>query len=479
MTVFAHRGIVEGFYGTPWSHADRLWMIERMGAWGMNRYVYAPKDDPLQRGEWRTPYPDAVLAEFAELIDAGSKAGVEVGFALSPGLSISYASAQDREALIAKFKRFRALGSSILSLALDDVPSLLQHDADRRSFGSLAVAHVALVGELRAALGSDVCLWVVPTDYLGVAPTDYLHELGEGLDPEVEVAWTGRTVVSPAIRADEASLRAATLKRKLLIWDNVPVADGPMRSMLHLGPYAHRDAGLVPHVSGFLLNPMEQAHASAVALRTAAEWMRAPEAYEPERAWRDALAELGQGDAEAFRTFAYAHRFSPLWPDDRDSELESGFVRLVELLEAGDDLSPALAELRARVEVRVGVPERLSERLADRQLLGELEPWLASYRRDTRRIESALEVARVLLGDGTRADKLLALMRMQGRFSREPETGKSSYGPRRVMYPQLVSLDEDGMSLGSDPALIRDRNLADELVEFVEDLAIWLLTRTG
>ena len=51
----------------------------------------------------------------------------------------------------------------------------------------------------------------------------------------------------------------------------------------------------------------------------------------------------------------------------------------------------------------------------------------------------------------------------------------------RIYRVRLKSsiLSEDGMSLGSDPALIRDRNLADELVEFVEDLAIWLLTRTG
>ena len=43
---FEHRGVVEGFYGEPFRHADRLWLIERLGDWGMNRYVYAPKDDP-------------------------------------------------------------------------------------------------------------------------------------------------------------------------------------------------------------------------------------------------------------------------------------------------------------------------------------------------------------------------------------------------------------------------------------------------
>ena len=61
--AFIHRGVIEGFYGPPYVHADRLWLIERLGAWGMNRYVYAPKDDPLHRAEWRSPYGETTLAE--------------------------------------------------------------------------------------------------------------------------------------------------------------------------------------------------------------------------------------------------------------------------------------------------------------------------------------------------------------------------------------------------------------------------------
>lgn len=477
MSAFEHRGIVEGFYGPPWSHADRLWMLERVGRWGMNRYVYAPKDDALHRSEWRTPYPDPQLGEFAELVEHGAKAGVDVGFALSPGLSISYSSAEDRRTLVAKFRAFVDLGSRFLALALDDVPARLTHEADRACFDSLARAHVALAREVRDAFAPEVQLWFVPTDYLGVEPTDYLHVLGEELDPEIAVGWTGRTVVSPTIRAEEAARRAATLQRRLLVWDNYPVSDGPMRGMLHLAPYTGRDPGLAAHASGFLLNPMERAHASAIALHTASAFFADPEGYDPERAWGHALAEIGDGEVEAFRTFALAHRFSPLRPEDRDPELESGFARLVELLEAGEDLSPALLELRARVDVRLGAAARLREGLRDRALAREIEPWLVSHECETRRLDAALDTAGILLGPGSRSEKVLGLMRMEAHLSREPDTDRTSYGPRRVMYPQITSMREDEMSLGADPALIRNRNLVDELVEFVEDLALWLLTR--
>ena len=171
--------------------------------------------------------------------------------------------------------------------------------------------------------------------------------LGRDLAPSIEVGWTGRTVVSPTITAAEAAQRAATLRRRLLIWDNVPVADGPMRPMLHLGPYVGRDRDLGAHVSGLLLNPMAQARASGVALRTAADYMRDPQRYDPEASWRAALAELGAGAPEAFAVFAAAHRFSPLLPDDRDPELESAVAALrARAARSATDTAPALAALR-------------------------------------------------------------------------------------------------------------------------------------
>jgi hyaluronoglucosaminidase len=237
---FRQRGIVEGFYGRPWAHADRLWWIDRLAELGRNTYVVAPKDDPLQRQRWREPYPAEEWARFGELVRRGRDAGVTVGFALSPGLSIRYADAADVATLVEKLRAFAALGSRFLALCVDDVPTELVHAEDRAAFGSLAAAHVALAHAVQRALGPEVALWLVPTDYAGNESSPYLEELGAALDPAIEVAWTGRTTVPPTVRADEAAARAALLRRKVLLWDNVPVSDGPMRTMLHLTPYAGR-----------------------------------------------------------------------------------------------------------------------------------------------------------------------------------------------------------------------------------------------
>ena len=470
--TFVHRGVIEGYYGPPYTHADRLWLLDRMGAWGMNRYVYAPKDDPLHRAQWRSAYGRAALHEFGELVERGGAAGVAVGFAISPGLTIEYGSADDVRALQEKFRGFRDLGARFFCLALDDVPTGFLHAADAARFASLAAAHVHLTHAVAEAVGDDAILWMVPTDYVGTEETDYLALLGAELAPAIEVGWTGRTVVSPTITAAEAAARAATLRRRLLVWDNVPVTDGPMRPMLHLGPYEGREPALPAHVSGLLLNPMAQPRASAVALRTAADYMADPGAYDAERSWRAAVEEGGAGAPAPFALFAAAHRFSPSAPDDRDSEVESLFGAVGAAFAAGRGATQAVAALRAALEPRVDAAEALRADLDDRALALEIEPWLVSHRAESERMLAAIDLLEAFCADAPAMQRVFALFRLEGMLSRIVPVATASYGPRRVLYPQLRSLRDAEAAFGADQALFVDRCLADEVVRFAEDIAL-------
>ena len=65
------RGVVEGFYGTPWSHEVRLSLIDFYGKFKMNTYVYGPKDDPYHSSpNWRKPYPEDEALKIKELVEA-------------------------------------------------------------------------------------------------------------------------------------------------------------------------------------------------------------------------------------------------------------------------------------------------------------------------------------------------------------------------------------------------------------------------
>src|SRR5699024_7329301 len=43
------RGYIEGFYGYPWTHEERMSLMEDTAKYKMNTYIYAPKDDPYHR----------------------------------------------------------------------------------------------------------------------------------------------------------------------------------------------------------------------------------------------------------------------------------------------------------------------------------------------------------------------------------------------------------------------------------------------
>lgn len=132
------RGVVEGFYGPPWTHEVRLADLDYYGRHKLNSYVYTPKDDPYLRAEWRRPYPPEALAELAELVRRAKANHVEFGYVLSPGLSVCYSKESEVDAMIAKFETLRAIGVRSFVVAFDDIDYQRWNcDEDRAAFGSV------------------------------------------------------------------------------------------------------------------------------------------------------------------------------------------------------------------------------------------------------------------------------------------------------------------------------------------------------
>lgn len=72
------RGVVEGFYGTPWSHAARLRQLKFYGENKMNTYIYGPKDDPYHSSpNWRLPYPEKEAKQLKELVEVAKENEVD------------------------------------------------------------------------------------------------------------------------------------------------------------------------------------------------------------------------------------------------------------------------------------------------------------------------------------------------------------------------------------------------------------------
>lgn len=70
---------------------------------GLNSYVYAPKDDVKHRSRWRDLYSSDESKELSRLIDAAKEHGIRFIYALSPGLDLIYSAEKDLHALQRKF----------------------------------------------------------------------------------------------------------------------------------------------------------------------------------------------------------------------------------------------------------------------------------------------------------------------------------------------------------------------------------------
>ncbi len=322
-------GVVEGFFGKPWSRAARLRTIEFMDAAGLQSYIYAPKDDIYHRMNWTTPYPPAEWRRVSEVIRACKKHRVKFIWAVSPGMTMHYCRDADFELLAEKFLRPVPDGVSSFCLFLDDIPPELVHEDDREAFSSLGEAHAHVCNRLFERLSAKIAgarLWMCPTDYATVSPTPYLVTIGKLLRPEVGVFWTGPKVVSPSITVDDAKTFAKIIRRKPLLWDNYPVNDYN-RHKLNMGPLRGRDPELPSMLAGYFTNPMNEASASMIPMLTIADYLYDPAGYDPDESEISAIKSLaGKKDRAALADFCDAWP-AGFFPGEPKTELQKAVER--------------------------------------------------------------------------------------------------------------------------------------------------------
>jgi hyaluronoglucosaminidase len=398
---FAIRGVIEGFYGNPWTHEQRLECVRFIGARGMNMFVYGPKDDPLVRRRWREPYKDEALARLGELVRTGAEEGVEIVYAISPGLSIHYSAEREIAVLLAKLEQVASLGVRRFALLLDDIPTELAHADDRAAFADIAEAHASLACAVAAGLGPERPLIVGPLVYHGRGDEAYLARLGAALDPSIDLFWTGREICSPTLEVDDARRFRDTTGRPALFWDNYPVNDVAMVWELHIGPYRGRDADLHEASRGVIANPMELFEASKIPLATIADYLADPAGYDPEASIGKAIREVvGRGDhGDAFATFAENVLSSCLGDEDAPTVTSA----LARFAAASDDA--AETGDRRRLEHEAAILRELADRdlaaadlllrgdVANQALITECRPWIEAFEVGARAMHRAAELA--------------------------------------------------------------------------------------
>jgi hyaluronoglucosaminidase len=365
----AYRGVVEGFYGTPWSHQVRLSLIDFYGKNKINNYVYGPKDDPYHSSpNWRQPYPAEQAKEIHELVEACNRNRVNFTWAIHPGKDIRWNKA-DYDSLVSKFNMMYDLGVRAFAIFFDDI----------EGEGTNPNKQVELLNNLTTdfvkAKGDVANLIICPTDYsrswANPTPQGSLATYGRDLNKSVEVYYTGDVVCSN-LTHDTMNFVNSLIQRPALFWWNYPVSDY-CRNYILQGPVYGLDTTLTPdEVVGFHSNPMEHGEASKLALYGVADYSWNMNAYNPIDNWERGLALLVPEAADAYRTFAI-HSADTETGYRRDESWETQTFRI-------NNYTPAqFNALKSEFQKIAKVHSTMEQKCSNQALMAELHPWLEEF----------------------------------------------------------------------------------------------------
>ena len=375
-----YRGVVEGFYGTPWSHETRLSLIDTYGRYKMNYYVYGPKDDPYHSSPyWREEYPAEEAAEIKELVEACNRNRVNFVWAVHPGKDIKWEES-DIQNLLRKFEAMYNLGVRAFAVHFDDIEG-----AGTNPYYQTELMNI-LNEDFVKVKGDVAPLIVCPTDYtrLWANPTERgsLVIYGNELDPSVDVFWTGDAVCSDMTPSTMEWI-ATRIKRPALFWWNFPVTDYARHIMMQGPVYGLSPLLTERETRGLVSNPMEHGEASKLALYSVADYTWNTEAYNPIDSWERGLESLAPEVKEAYRLFAI-----------HSCDTETGYRRHesweTETFTMAEYDAQKAATLREEL-VRIAAVEATMAEMQNKALHAELQPWLVELTKLATRCINALD----------------------------------------------------------------------------------------
>ena len=287
-------GVIEGFYGAPWSWEERADTVDFIAACGYGFYLYAPKAERALRRGWKDGMPEETVGALRMFSTVCADAGVRFGVGLSPWGVFLDSKDEARSALARKVESFDAVGVRDFALLFDDMTGPSDGLAERQ---------VELAEFVRETTSADRMM-VCPSYYsddpvldqvFGPRPDGYLSDLGRGLHPATEILWTGPEVVSRQISPGHVRRVSEELGRRPFLWDNYPVNDGQrMCEFLHLRGFTGRPSALAGTIAGHGVNPALQPTLSRIPLATLPDVYRHGDDYEYSESFRRAaVAVLG------------------------------------------------------------------------------------------------------------------------------------------------------------------------------------------
>ena len=237
------RGLVEGYYGYPYSIEVKKDLMHFMKRHKMNTYLYGAKSDPYHSQFWKDPYPTSISAEqetngwlsqdmVKELAETSQATKVNFIWAIHPGNDFIYSSTVIND-IMGKFEKMYALGLRQFAVFVDDVgvptsDADVQKNADRLTALQRAIENKWNVD---GAAASDTVrpLHFVPQIYCTgfTSSKEQYNKFFQALatTPSYVTIYTTGAGVWSVPNATDFNAPRAPLGRKVAWWWNYPCND--------------------------------------------------------------------------------------------------------------------------------------------------------------------------------------------------------------------------------------------------------------
>lgn len=398
-----NRGIIEGYYGVPYTAAVTKDLFRFMARYKMNTYMYGAKSDPYHSRYWGDPYPTTISAEqlrigyltqemMSDITSVAHATKVNFIWAIHPGKAFADPAQTDvLDRIMAKFESMHSLGVRQFGVFVDDVGvpsdpaimklcasniSTLQHRIDQR-------------WNKPGAAGTDTVkpLHYVPQLYaFSWVSTERASEFFKSLKstPEkLNIYITGRNVWSVPNNEDLAIVHD-WLGREVSWWWNYPCNDEDHTKLFVMDTYTNfRDETHINNLShleknlkgtqSLIINPMQQGELSKIALFSVANYAWNNEQFSNHWSWEAAIpAVVGKDRAQAFRKIAPYLRY---YDHDALSYLISRYHVSIERKNPSHKaLLNELREVNDACKVIEAMEQSTSE--SDRLFYADVRPWL-------------------------------------------------------------------------------------------------------
>lgn len=355
------RGIIEGYYGIPYSNESIMSLMEFGSDFKMNTFIYAPKDDPYHNSQWREPYPQETIDGLKEVIQKGVETKVGFVYAIHPFMNNRINKNDfDREIkyITDKFQVFYDLGVRQFALLADDAQSETP-------------LQVKTINALQAWLDTKEGTYPLvfcPQAYSGRPDQNYFNQFRDGtsieingkteqvpaVDERVEIMFTGPAIIGNVDSATNETFNNVS-GRYPYMWLNWPVNDYT-DSTLFIGKAEMLRKG-VTNLNGLVSNPMQEAELSKIGLFQVADYIWNTVDFDVESSWQASFKYVDSDIADELAILAknmsypkdgVYHTTGLAW--EESEYLADEINAILEKVKAGESIAEEAATLIPKLE---------------------------------------------------------------------------------------------------------------------------------